>query len=154
MITVDVLVKNSVTLPATETLILEEGRIVCAIPVGDNTEILYAKSLDRRDRPDVLIADDAVESDLPNTFFEANILKDDGTTETWHINPAFVEYIRDSKYFWNGAITTCVAIEFTEGAFLHKVVYAQGAVGDDGDIEITTTTTPEPVVTTTTTPVG
>lgn len=177
MITVDVLTKNG--LEYEKTLILLSGRIVYAKDpgVGDETEVLYAKSLDRRDRPDILVIDDDVDGmydDLLTAgFFEVNVLLPDDTWETWAINPDFVEYIEDSKLFWGGDIIDCVKIEFTEAAFFHKTIFAQGEVGSGGEIEIATTTTteeevvttttpepvvttttPEPSVTTTTTPVG
>jgi hypothetical protein len=179
MITVDVLTKNGVEFE--ETLILTAARIVYAKDPGtaDETEILYAKSLDRRDRPDILVIDDDADGlydDLLTAgFFEANVLLPDDTWETWAINPAFVEYITDSKLFWGGNIISCVKIEFTEAAFFHKTIFAQGEVSTGGEIvivttttttevdeatttttpdqeEVTTTTTPEPAVTTTTTP--
>lgn len=176
MITVDVLTKNG--LEYEKTLILLSGRIVYAKDpgVGDETEVLYAKSLDRRDRPDILVIDDDVDGmydDLLTAgFFEVNVLLPDDTWETWAINPDFVGYIEDSKLFWGGAIIDCVKIEFTEAAFFSKTIFAQGEVSTGGEVvivttttteadeatttttpdqsEATTTTTPEPVVTTTT----
>jgi hypothetical protein len=156
MITVTLLSRNGQTLPAEEKVILLEGRVVWAEEPADGAEtekILYAKSLDRRDSPDLLvIEEDGVYADLvEDGFVEVQVLWEDDTTSVVAVNPVFIEYIKDSQVYWNNTKLDCVAITYTEGAFLHKRLFAVGQVGDNGVIVTTTTTTEEEVTTTTTT---
>jgi len=151
MTEVTILAMNGVQLDASVVKAINEDRIIWATASGtENTRVLYAKSLDRRDRPEDLIIEGtpAELSTLLTDLEEMAVAVEGETTEvTYYLNPAFIEFVYPSSFHWNGTLTAGAVVEFTEGAFLHKKWFVT-----DQDI-LSTTTTEEPA-TTTTTPVG
>lgn len=144
MITVNITKRNGVTLSSTETSLIELTRIVFQKPVGTGSEILYAKSYDRRDRPDTLVITESANDlgvDVATTFTGLYELLSSNTYELRYYNDAFIAYITDvSKYYWNSNFINCIYVQFVEGAFLQRYTYALGEVGSDA-VTVTTTTT-------------
>lgn len=155
MITINVTHRNGIELAATLTQLITLSRVVHAKASGTGLEILYARSLDRRDRPEVLIIEEDV-TDLGLTaegtlFLGLTVLNNDNTTELVYFNEEFVSSIYNTRIFWNGDFLDCVQVNFVEGAFTKEYVFAVGAISDDGDVTTTTaapTTTTEEVTTT------
>ena len=166
MITVSILTENGVQLENAVTKALPVARIIWATASGTaNTKILYAKSLDRRDRPDELIIEGTPESfNLDESSFEEVEVAFDGEDDeiTYFFNPGFIEYVYPVVFAWDGVLTSGYALEFTEGAFLHKKWFlteqaiivttttTAAPTTTTTEAPVTTTTTPEPTTTTTT----
>lgn len=149
MITVSISVENGVQLSAAVSKAIEESRVIWFTAYGDTqTKLLYAKSLDRRDRPDELIVDETSDNiSVLISDFEEVLVAEEGTVlpVVYYINPAFIEYVYFATFMWNNTLTAGSVIEYTEGAFLHKKLYCVIQ-----DILTTTTTTAAPTTTTTT----
>ena len=155
MITVSISVENGVQLTTPVSKTLAEGKIIWATAEGSTkTKLLYAKSLDRRDRPDELIIDGTPASwgfnNVPFLLEASVAVEGKALAVVYYFNPGFIEYVYAVPFMWNGTLTNGFALEFTEGAFLHKKWF----LTEHDFVEETTTTTPEPEVVTTTTPEG
>jgi hypothetical protein len=152
MITVSILTKNGVQLDAPVSKAIVVAKIIWATASGAaNTKILYAKSLDRRDRPDELIIVGTPASfDLDDSNFEEVDVAIEGTAlaVAYFFNPLFIEYLYAVPFMWNGVKTSGWVLEYTEGAFLHRKWY----LTDQEVIPTTTTTTAAPTTTTTAAP--
>ena len=156
MTEVTILAANGVLLEESVVKAIQEDRVVWATASGtENTRILYAKSLDRRDRPeDLIIAGTPAELSTLLSGFEAMDVAVEGeTTEVeYHLNPAFIEFVSPITFAWNGVLTVGAVVEYTEGAFLHRKWYVtdQSILSTTTTEEPATTTTEEPATTTTT----
>lgn len=141
MITINVLKRNGIALADTQKTLIDESKIVTVKAKGAGSELLYARSLDRRDRPETLVI-----SENPTTvgvvslgFVGLDLLNPDFTTEEVFFNPVFISKIVDTKIFWKNKLKDCVQVDFVEGAFTKETVFAEGYVDDGGEIDITTT---------------
>jgi hypothetical protein len=148
MKTVSVSIKNGRTLPAAETWLIDETRIVRAkVQVADASSwLLYALSYSSKDRPAELVIDTAYASLGLTGMTEYNVYTSSTTQELQLVNTKFISFAKNVQIRFNDETIDAVEFEYKEGGFLTQKMYVEGQLGTD---EVTTTTTE--VTTTTTT---
>ena len=142
MKTYSVTIKNGHTLPAAETWLIDEDRIIRAkVHVADTSSwILYAPSYSSKDRPAELVIATAYASLGLTDLTEYNVYTSSTTKEAQLVNNKFISYGKDVQVRYNDETIDAVELEYKEGGFLTAKLYVEGALGTD-EVEVTTTTT-------------
>lgn len=148
MKTFSVTIKNGHTLPAAETWLIDEDRIVRAkVQVADESSwIMYAPSYSSKDRPAELVIATAYASLGLTGMTEYNVYTSSTTQELQLVNDKFISFGKNVQIRFNDETIDAVEFEYKEGGFLTAKMYVEGQLGTN---EVTTTTTE--VTTTTTT---
>lgn len=151
MKTFSITIKNGRTLPAAETWLIDETRVVRAkVQVADTSSwLMYAPSYSSKDRPAELVVATAYASLGLTGLTEYNVYTSSTTQELQLINTKFISFGKNVKVQFNGETIDAVEFEYKEGGFLTGKIYVEGQLGTD---EVTTTTTEVTTTTTTAAP--
>ena len=148
---------NGVELVDTITIGIEAEKIVSTRQVtgdvGYACEFVYAEAEDRRLKPKVYQAANyksQIDAFVSGTQIDLTVYNAaDGTTSTLTVTEKFIEQVRDTYAWINGAETACREVKFREGAFTEEVVYVSNSLASLATALVTTTTTAAPTTTTT-----
>lgn len=145
MQTFNVTKKNGVVLTESLTVSLDPEKIVSTRADGDDCEIVYAMSADRRIKPDVMTVTNTkatVDAAVTGAQLDLQVYNlVTGLYPVTSIQAKFVDKITEDYAMVAGTSTSVRKVVYWEGSFLSKTVYVRNSLASLSTAIVTTTTT-------------
>lgn len=131
---VNIIGKNGVIFDDSYVFAIDSEKIVAIEPLKNQTgtKVIYAEAIESRNNPDILYVEESYAS--VNNIITGSKIEFDmydlalGSTSKITIQERFIFQITDSIQMVANTKTSCIKVEFIEGAFYWHTIYCEGSL--------------------------